>query len=68
MEYSSKIARLEEIVSCMEGQALPLERMVELYEEGQKLISECRAYLGAVSERIKKMEGDGSVSDLEGQE
>ena len=65
MEYSQKIARLEEILGSMERNVLPLEKVLELYQEGQKLVAECRDFLTKAEGTIKKLEDDGTLSDLE---
>ena len=68
MDYSQKIARLEEILSQMERGALPLEKTLELYQEGQTLVSECRAFLNQAEKTVKKLEDDGSLSEFEEEE
>ena len=65
MEYSQKIARLEEILGSMERNVLPLEKVLELYQEGQKLVAECRDFLTKAEGTIKKLEDDGTLSDFE---
>lgn len=68
MEYSQKIARLEEILGSMERNVLPLEKVLELYQEGQKLVAECRDFLTKAEGTIKKLEEDGTLSDFEPKE
>ena len=68
MDYSHKIARLEEILGQMERGALPLEKVLELYQEGQSLVSECRAFLGQAEKTVKKLEDDGSLGEFEEEE
>ncbi|MBP3837292.1 MAG: exodeoxyribonuclease VII small subunit [Pyramidobacter sp.] len=68
MEYSQKIARLEEILGSMERNVLPLEKVLELYQEGQKLVAECRDFLTKAEGTIKKLEDDGTLSDFEPKE
>ena len=65
MEYSQKIARLEEILGSMERNVLSLEKVLELYQEGQKLVAECRDFLTKAEGTIKKLEDDGTLSDFE---
>ena len=55
MDYSQKIARLEEILAQMERGALPLEKVLELYQEGQTLVAECRAFLDQAEKTVKKL-------------
>ncbi|MBO5492982.1 MAG: exodeoxyribonuclease VII small subunit [Pyramidobacter sp.] len=68
MEYSQKIARLEEILGSMERNVLPLEKVLELYQEGQKIVAECRDFLTKAEGTIKKLEDDGTLSDFEPKE
>ena len=68
MEYSQKIARLEEILGSMERNVLPLEKVLELYQEGQRLVAECRDFLTKAEGTIKKLEDDGTLSDFEPKE
>lgn len=64
MDYSAKIGRLEEILKNMERAAMPLEQTLALYEEGQKLIAECRQFLAGAEGKVKKLEDDGTLSDF----
>ena len=38
IEFEKSLKRLEEIVAKVEGETLPLEESLKLYEEGKKLI------------------------------
>lgn len=64
MDYSVKVKRLEEILEKMEGASLPLEETLALYDEGQKLVKECREFLAKAETRVKKLEEDGTLSDF----
>ncbi len=68
MDYSAKIGRLEEILKSMERTAMPLEQTLALYEEGQKLVAECRQFLAEAEGKVKKLEDDGTLSDFDRQE
>ena len=65
MNYSEKVARLEEILASMERSALPLEKVLELYQEGQKLVAECRVFLTEAEGTIKRLEDNGELSDFD---
>ncbi len=65
MNYSEKIARLEEILGAMERGALPLDETLELYREGREIVNECRAFLRSAEESIRKLDDDGTLSDFE---
>ncbi|MCX6855453.1 MAG: exodeoxyribonuclease VII small subunit [Verrucomicrobia bacterium] len=45
--------RLEEIVSAMESDRMPLDEMVTSYEEGMKLLQLCRHRIEAARQRIE---------------
>ena len=45
--------RLEEIVSGMEGERLPLEEMVSSYEEGAGLLRVCRSRIDSARQRVE---------------
>lgn len=45
--------RLEEIVSAMESDRMPLDEMVTSYEEGMKLLQLCRHRIDAARQRIE---------------
>ncbi len=60
--FEKKMARLEEIVSLMEGGGLPLEKAIALFEEGVVLSKECRGVLENTERRITLlMKGDMEV-------
>lgn len=64
VNYSEKIARLEEILQTMERGSVPLEQVIELYREGQAIVGECRDFLTKAEGSIKKLEDDGTLSDF----
>lgn len=64
VNYSEKIARLEEILQTMERGSVPLEQVLELYREGQEIAGECRDFLTKAEGSIKRLEDDGSLSDF----
>ncbi len=55
MKFEESLARLERIVSEMEGGKLSLDEMMVNFEEGKKLVSSCTAELEAVRQRIEKV-------------
>jgi exodeoxyribonuclease VII small subunit len=44
-DFESQMARLQQIVSSLEGGELPLEKGIELYKEGMALVRDCRSRL-----------------------
>ncbi|MEI6560911.1 MAG: exodeoxyribonuclease VII small subunit [Verrucomicrobiota bacterium] len=51
--FESAVERLEQIVEAMEGGELPLEEMLERYEEGTRLVKLCNEKLAAAEKRIE---------------
>ena len=51
--FESAMERLEEIVEQMESDKLPLESLLERYEEGTKLVRFCSEKLTAAEKRIE---------------
>ena len=53
IDFEKSLKRLDEIVSKIENETLPLEECLKLYEEGKELISDLE---GALKEAEKKIE------------
>ena len=53
VSFEEAMERLEEIVSSMEGERLPLEEMVHSYEEGAKLLRVCRERIETARQRVE---------------
>ncbi|MGH9325456.1 MAG: exodeoxyribonuclease VII small subunit [Terriglobia bacterium] len=51
--FEKNLERLEAIVNQMESADLPLEKALELYEEGMKLSSLCQQQLEAAEGRVE---------------
>ena len=51
--FENAVERLEHIVEEMEGDQLPLEEMLQRYEEGTKLVKLCGEKLTAAEKRIE---------------
>ncbi|MEN3027076.1 MAG: exodeoxyribonuclease VII small subunit [Chlorobiota bacterium] len=50
--FESQLARLEEIVTLLDRGTLPLEQLLQLYEEAMQLIASCRQYLEQAELRV----------------
>lgn len=59
--FEESLAALEEIVTKLEEGDLPLEKSLELFEEGVKLSRRCQEKLAAAERRIELL-----VKDSEG--
>ena len=67
--FETAIERLEQIVEEMESDKLPLERLLERYEEGTKLVKVCQEKLDSAERRIeiitRNAAGKPQLSDFE---
>lgn len=67
--FEEALARLQEIVRQLENGDLPLERSLELFEEGIGLFKRCQNELqiaeGRISKLIKTLEGEWSTEPME---
>ncbi len=53
MSFEESLDRLEKIVNELEGADLPLDRSIELYEEGIALVKRCTSSLEKAEMKIK---------------
>lgn len=62
--FEDAMARLEKLVEEMESGDLPLEEVLQKYEEGNRLVKLCAARLNEAEKRIEVLmkEKDGSLS------
>jgi exodeoxyribonuclease VII small subunit len=51
--FESSIGRLEKLVEEMEGEDLPLEKLIVNYEEGIKLVKACQQKLAEAEKKIE---------------
>ena len=58
--YEQALAELERIVAELESGQLPLDRLLEGYQRGARLLEQCRARLDAVEQQVKVLE-DGQL-------
>ena len=54
--FEDKLKALEETVTKLESGNVPLEEMMELYEKGRKLYSECDETLSSFEKKLKAVE------------
>ena len=50
--FEKKLRRLDEIVAKIEGEELPLQETLSLYQEGKILIKELQSELKAAEEKV----------------
>jgi exodeoxyribonuclease VII small subunit len=53
LSFEQAVARLEEIVEAMQSPDLPLDQIIERYEEGMKLMALCGEKLEAAEQKIE---------------
>lgn len=58
--YEQALAELERLVAEMEAGQLPLDRLLQGYQRGARLLEHCRARLEAVEQQVKVLE-DGQL-------
>lgn len=63
--FEESLARLEEIVRLLESGQAPLDKSLELYEEGVALVKNCNGKLDNVEKRIKILTSDGNGNVVE---
>lgn len=61
LSFEEAMESLEAIVSSLESERLPLEEMVQSYERGAKLLSQCRSRIESARQRVELI-----TADLEG--
>lgn len=65
MSFEEALARLEEIVGLLDSGNAPLDKSLELFEEGAGLVKLCSSMLDNVEQRVKILvEGeDGKLAE-----
>ncbi|MGJ8632457.1 MAG: exodeoxyribonuclease VII small subunit [Luteolibacter sp.] len=53
LSFEEALAQLESIVESMEGEQLPLEKLVAQYESGSALLKHCESVLNSAQKRIE---------------
>ena len=52
--FEERLSRLDQIVAKVEGETLPLDEAMKLFEEGKKLIDSLQVELKEAEEKIAK--------------
>ena len=60
VSFEKAINRLEEIVDTLEKGDIPLEKALELYQEGQVLLKSCQSKLAEAEKKLKILTEDSS--------
>ncbi len=59
--FEEALARLDEIVSEMDGGKAELDKLLSLFEEGTALVRQCRKELDTAERKIKLVTEDGEI-------
>lgn len=69
LTFESALARLESLVSEMEGDRMPLEQLIVAYEEGTKLVKACQQKLSEAEKKIeiiqKRSSGEAELKEFD---
>jgi exodeoxyribonuclease VII small subunit len=60
LNFEGALDRLEGIVEQMESGKLPLEELIQRYEEGMKLVKICQERLASAEQRIEMITRDSA--------
>jgi exodeoxyribonuclease VII small subunit len=61
--FEAQLARLEEIVTLLDKGSLPIEQLLQLYEEAMQLIASCRRYLEQAELRVIQIRNSTLADD-----
>jgi len=64
--FEKSFGRLEEIARLLEGESVPLDEALKLFEEGMKLVETCNSRLNEAEKTITKLskKDDGLEEEL----
>lgn len=62
-KLEKKIEEIEEIVRQLEDEETDIDKSIEMYERGVKLIRECEKIITQYEDKIKTVLGEESKSD-----
>ena len=65
MKFEDALKRLEEIVRMLESGSAPLDKSLEYFEEGVRLVKMCNVQLDNVEQRIKILSKNDSGEMVE---
>lgn len=68
LTYEQAITRLEEIVGQLEGNEVPLEESIALFQEGIELSKYCDDKLKNIQEKVAKIYENGQLKEFQTEE
>lgn len=63
MDFETAFTALQENVAMLEGEELPLEKALEVYERGQLLARRCAELLETAELKIRQLSQDAAPQD-----
>jgi exodeoxyribonuclease VII small subunit len=63
MDFETAFAALQENVSLLEGEELPLEKALEVYERGQLLAKRCAELLESAELKLRTLSQDTAAQE-----
>lgn len=63
MNFETAFAALQENIAMLEGEELPLETALEVYERGQLLAQRCAALLESAEMKVEQLSQDATPPD-----
>jgi exodeoxyribonuclease VII small subunit len=63
MNFETAFAALQENIAMLEGEELPLETALEVYERGQLLAQRCAALLESAEMKVEQLSQDANPPD-----
>lgn len=64
LSYEEAFSQLEDVLTQLEREDLPLEASLALYEKGVALSNHCSTLLDGAELRVRQWQGDGSTADF----
>lgn len=68
LTFEEAMKRLEEIVGLLEDNQIPLEKSIDLFQEGIELSKFCHQKIGSLEEKVAKIMVDHQLIDFEEKE
>ena len=65
MKFEDNLRKLESIVEAMESGQMNLDARIKSFEDGRRLVAECRKDLESVRRRIEKVTKGGEIAEME---
>lgn len=65
LTYEQAIKRLEQIISILESNDVPLEESIELFQEGVKLSQYCDHKLQTIQQKVAQIYENGEMKEFQ---